>query len=499
MGKSALQFLNTYSYFIILTNFQFILNSNLRCVDMSKDKIEKTKTKAILATTLIAIIVGGTAFMFGWLAANDWFFSKSPQLTTPELDGTIDMREWARSSYYNIPFYLDVDNAIDTETNLSNVDGWNYLSVAEDEENYYFALDLCSDRTNNPDGEWVSIALANRMPELLNSKLGMYAIEDYGLEHLMYNVSSNEVFEEEITLFSTNEASGGIPFVPEYDSYEVVKGTMEGDYIDFWYSNDNKFITLKSEYCEIDPFNNESDIIAVDFAVNITEKFPKLNASELVSAITDLDIRLSISGNVSANNALNLPYAEVISFRVVEHGAMPVDYNDPTYLSNINNIVFQNDSFTSTNADCDHNTINLTNGMYYFSLYGWNNDNVTYPTEFEVYIDQLDIRIASNILNVGTTKGTSLFSGNYDVSYAFGSSEMCEIAHRMFEIRISKSEFPVLDDDMLYVNVAGYGTMAIADSNYWVYPLSEIGIGASPIIEFYDDTVDFLKFNMSIT
>ena len=77
---------------------------------------------------------------------------------------------------------------------------------------------------------------------------------------------------------------------------------------------------------------------------------------------------------------------------------------------------------------------------------------------------------------------------------------MCEEEHRMFEIRISKSEFPELTDDMLFVNVGGYGTMSFEDSDYWMYPQSDLNVySGSPLYEFYDDKIDFLRFDMSIT
>ena len=111
---------------------------------------------------IFALILAGGAFFVGWFYANDWQFSDDPRQLTPIIDGIIGKQEWIRSSYHNIPFYLDVDNDLDTLVNKSNVDGWNYLSVAEDADFYYFAVDLCSDRTNNMDGEWFSVHLANR-------------------------------------------------------------------------------------------------------------------------------------------------------------------------------------------------------------------------------------------------------------------------------------------------------------------------------------------------
>ena len=463
---------------------------------MSKDTANSTRKKIIAASIILA--VGGVGFMFGWLSANDWFFSKNPIQVTPDLDGTIEKREWMKSSYYNIPFYLDVNNTIDPFVDAANVDGWNYLSVAEDEDNYYLAIDLCSDQTNNPDGEWVAVALANRMPQISNTKLGLYAIEDYGFEYLMYNVTTDDVVGEEIIFGSGAGNYNDIPFVPEYDSYDIVKGSMEGDYLDFWYTDEDHVLTLKSEYYEVDSHNDFSDIVAVDFAINVTEKFPQYNASDFLSSINKFDLRMKLTGNISANTSLSLDYAEYFTFRVAEHGPMAVAYEDPNYLSDLNNIDFSNGTYELVTANLDYNEINSSDGMFYFSLFGWNNLNVTNPSEFEIYIDQLEFKIGTN-LDFDTTRGTSLNPGNYDVSYSFGSSEMCVEEHRMFEIRFSKSEYPNLVNEMLYVNIAGCGTTATTDSNYWTYPLTDGGMLSSSLFQFYDDDSDFLRFDMSIT
>ena len=101
---------------------------------MSKEK-DTTKRNQIIAVSLIAVVIGGGGFMMGWLAANDWYFSTTAKQISPDLDGIIERREWLRSTYYNMPFYLDVNNSIDPVAGVANVDGWNYLSVGEDEEN----------------------------------------------------------------------------------------------------------------------------------------------------------------------------------------------------------------------------------------------------------------------------------------------------------------------------------------------------------------------------
>ena len=52
---------------------------------------------------------------------------------------------------------------------------------------------------------------------------------------------------------------------------------------------------------------------------------------------------------------------------------------------------------------------------------------------------------------------------------------------------------------MLFVNIAGCGTMVATDSNYWSYPITDEGLLSGPMFQFYTDDSDFLRFDMSIT
>ena len=186
---------------------------------MTEDK--KSIKNIILATSLL-VIIGGGGFILGWLSNNSFYFSSNPKEITPELDGEYNEREWLRASYYNIPFYLDVNNTVDPIVDKANVDGWNYLSVAEDDDYYYVGLDLCSDRTNNMEGEWISLGLGNRIPDTTGSELAFFALENYGFEYMIYNVSAEKVVDYEVNYIPEGHTFNSIPFVPEYNNYEVI-------------------------------------------------------------------------------------------------------------------------------------------------------------------------------------------------------------------------------------------------------------------------------------
>ena len=65
----------------------------------------------------------------------------------------------------------------------------------------------------------------------------------------------------------------------------------------------------------------------------------------------------------------------------------------------------------------------------------------------------------------------------------------------MFEFKIAKAEFPPLADEFLYLRISGYGTMAIAGTNYWVYPM--YGFPLPPMYSDVYDSDAFLTFDMS--
>jgi hypothetical protein len=60
---------------------------------------------------------------------------------------------------------------------------------------------------------------------------------------------------------------------------------------------------------------------------------------------------------------------------------------------------------------------------------------------------------------------------------------------------VAKSEFPALDGDTLYLNLAGYGTMLMTGTNYWVYPVYDFPI--PPIYYGVDNRLEFITLDMS--
>lgn len=421
-----------------------------------------------LAIALI-IIISGSALFIGFLWGNDFQFSDKPKAITPTLDGIINKNEWKRANYYNLPFYLDVDNSFDPLVSKRNVDGWNYISVGEDEENYYIALDLCSDRTNNLEGEWISFHTANRMPEIASSKLALQSLVDYSYEYLYYNVSNDEAFNPFVSSFPFPSNYYDIPYVPEYDSLDLIKGVAENSYLGFWDSSDGQSYRLESNYVEAQSGWSEGEFIDVMFGINITKKLPQDDVATFFSSITDLDLNFILASDLTAQSSGQLSNAEKFYCGVYEHGGIPGNISDIlSFTANPNVIEFQNDTVEYATVDLDHTTINTTNGMIYFTFHCFNEMNTTYDTNYNVYFDKFSLKITTDSL--GTLFGNTITSGGYDIAWSYGVSDMCAKEHRMFEFKIAKSEFPDQIVDKLYLFIAGYGTMSFQGTNYWAYP-----------------------------
>jgi hypothetical protein len=453
------------------------------------------KKSGVIATIILIIVISSGTFLVGYLYANNFQIGTKPKQITPTIDGIIEKREWVRSTYYNLPFYLDVDNSIDPLEGLSNVDDWNYIHVAEDENYYYIALDLCSDRTNNLEDEWISFFLANRMPEIQGSNLALHSLVDYGFEYVYYNVSGDVVFPDaQYVGFGFNDFYD-IPIVPETDLMYTIYGNTSSSYLDFWNTNDNRNFTIESFFT--DPVGSwaDGDYIDYQFGIDIDEKMPNIDTSTFMSAITDMDLTMMITGNLTSDPYDHISEADEIWCSVFQHGPMPSDHSDPLFDLVFNTISFPANSYVYRTVDLDHSGINNTDGMFYFTIHCWNENNLTDPSAYELYIDNLNLHIRTD--NYGTTIGSTITPTNYDIKWSYGPSVNCAENHRQFEFRVAKSEFPNLADDMLYLCVAGYGTMLLVGTDFWQYP--SYPYYDNPMFYFLDTNLDFLTLDMSST
>ncbi|MHA1198398.1 MAG: hypothetical protein ACTSQF_03505 [Candidatus Heimdallarchaeaceae archaeon] len=451
------------------------------------------KKGIMIIGAILAISIAGGALFVGWLMGNDWQFSGDPKQITPEIDGIIEKSEWIRANYYNLPFYLDIDNTIDPLESKANVDGWNYLSVGEDEDYYYFAVDLCSDRTNNKDGEWFAFHLANQLPDALSSNLAFWALEDYGYEYLYYNVSGNNIFDYALDYGVGSQSYYDIPIVPQMDTMDVLRGSASGGFDEFQSVADNEIFEVTSIFYEAESIWLAGDFVDIHFGVNITEKLPDEDVSAIMASMTDMDVRIVIESNLTSNPTIHLGDPDLIHFSVAEHGGMPGNISDASFLNNIEEKTFTANSTYYVDSDLDHTTINATDGMFYFTIHAWNDEDAANPTGYEFLIDKISLKFT--ISEIYSIVGTSLASANYDIAYSYGPSDKCAEDHRMFEFKVAKSEFPALADEVLYLNLAGYGTMLMTGTNYWVYPVYDFPI--PPVYYAVDNQFEFITLDMS--
>jgi hypothetical protein len=103
-------------------------------------------------------------------------------------------------------------------------------------------------------------------------------------------------------------------------------------------------------------------------------------------------------------------------------------------------------------------------------MFAWNEVNRTEDTAFEIYIDSVMLEVETT--GYSAYKDTSVDAGNYDMKYNFGTSFNDNESHGMYEMRVSKKEFPADADGKMYVFIAGYGDMAFGGMDLWFYPIS---------------------------
>ena len=109
---------------------------------------------------------------------------------------------------------------------------------------------------------------------------------------------------------------------------------------------------------------------------------------------------------------------------------------------------------------------NLTDDhIFKFSLFG-NNTN-----PFINNLDELNFKLFLNNSNWAGLVGRPVSSiKNYQIEWGFGVSPGNSTEHRMFEISIPKSELEHYKSNKeLGIVVAGYGTLAIVDTNWWCF------------------------------
>jgi hypothetical protein len=135
--------------------------------------------------------------------------------------------------------------------------------------------------------------------------------------------------------------------------------------------------------------------------------------------------------------------------------------NDPQQTRSINTgTSFAQESF-------NYGVANLTSEyIMKFSIIG--NNSAPFKTQFEY----IEFAMRYNYTNTFGGAMLSAYSSisNYDIQWSFGTSANNASNHRMFEIKIPKTELEHYDaDEEIGIIVGGYGTMTFPNELFWVF------------------------------
>jgi len=360
--------------------------------------------------------------------------SGSEPMANIVVDGVINETEWADGDW-KVKFYLNIDEVF----NPPDKDGFNYMYLGEDVTNFYVGLDLCSDQTGDPTDEWVGVWM-NVNNRTFDDNISWASYLDNGTESLIHDVENDRVYP-----YFRNEYSGlsGGYDINNDDEYNVVYGTTQGNYTLFDWGGAPYFNITSS-------LSAGNNLTQLDFSVDIKEwfsLFPEISAE----AVNLMKIQLKSRTNTDiADHKLVFWYND---------GTM--NSNDPLQTRALNTgTSFVSESF-------DYNPANLSSeSIMKFSIMG--NNTAPFTTQFE-YIEFV---IRSNYTNThyGALGNPYSSVANYDIEWTFGPSANNASDHRMFEIRIPKTELEHYNaSEEIGIIIGGYGTMAFPDEVFWVY------------------------------
>ena len=181
---------------------------------------------------------------------------------------------------------MDIDNNPDYGGDI-NVDGYNYLYLGKDENNTYFALDLCSDQSYNGTGEWLGIWLNTYNREFDSYKEWDDYLND-GTESLIYNIEENQVWT-----FLSNEMTDYWFYINDDTEYSPWYGSTEGNYTNLryqWHGESTDDFNITSEAFGLD------NIYWINFSIDINNWafFP-----EIRNTLSDITIYLRSKVNTS--------------------------------------------------------------------------------------------------------------------------------------------------------------------------------------------------------
>ncbi len=348
------------------------------------------------------------------------------------MDGVIQESEWSDADW-KVGFYLDIDDV----GNPPDTDGMNYLYLGEDANNIFVGLDLCSDKTGDITGEWVGAWLNTNNRTFTELSTWVSYLDD-GAESFIHDV------ENDVPLpYFLNVSSIGWGVFPNSDSqYNAVYGSVEGNYTLLDQSAGQPTFNITSVK------NNTNYLVQVDFSIDIKDYF---------SYFQELYANATIKVNLNTFGIVNTTISNYEVVLWYNNGTMNRNDPDQTFLLSTL-LVNEYNTFLAGNFTSDH--------KMQFSLLA----NHSNPFKIQLHHMSFGIfHLDENNFGSAFTNPYSSIS-DYQIEWGFGPSFNNASDHRMYEIRIPKSELEHYDSDAdLGIIVGGYGTMSFLNTKYWVY------------------------------
>jgi hypothetical protein len=346
------------------------------------------------------------------------------------LDGVLSAGEWADAAH-SVQWYMDADP--------ENSDGYNYMYLDEDQDYLYVALDLCSDQTNDENGEWVGVWLNTNQTQVFNESIELpsewEAALNKGMESLVHDVENNE------TMPFFDAAGGTTGFMTSPDKFTEVNGTIDLSPTDLWSIN-NVYMNVTSD------FNGTHYVTRVDIPIDFYEYFGVFK-NLYVDHIIEVELNFESLHNVTISE-------HFLSVSDLQGNLNPlVKESMGTGTSPFNgHLEIYPGDFTSDSEIIL--SLNGVNSAPFNTSYDWMRVDVTHnATTF--------------IAEYTAFPHTSI--QEYDIAWSFGPSDNNASDHRQFEIKIPKSELEGYDADTdLGIIVGGYGTLvSFPNTHNWVY------------------------------
>ncbi len=314
------------------------------------------------------------------------------------------------------------------------------MYLGEDADDLYIGLDLCSDQTGGTTGEWIGAWLITNNRTFTDVATWASYV-DNGTESFLHDVENDKVYP-----YFLNTSGGGVGYFPKSDNqYTAIHGSIEGNYTLLDQSGLQPTFNMTSV-----PYNSDHRV-QVDFSIDMKDYytyFKELHANATVK------VRISTYGKVNTtitDNEITVWYS---------NGTM--DVNDPSQTYSINtgtSLVYDSEDFNAGNLTSDN--------KIQFSFIA------NHSSPFKIQLEYLTFAIFPLDIN---TKGGALSNpyssiNNYQIEWGFGPSFNSNASdHRMYEIKIPKSELEHYDSDAdLGIIIGGYGTMSFANKNYWAF------------------------------